>query len=850
MIRKALFTLSLLSTGLCFAAPLTPEEAISRIDDGFAGNTRSMASVRPAMVVSTHIGDPALYVFEKDNSRGFMIVSADDAVTPLLGYSDDNNFDLDNVPPALQEWMDEYARQIEYVRENYPQALAENETRVALPGWATISPLLKTKWGQGTPYNNLCPKYSGERSATGCVATSMAQVMNYFQWPEKLQKNISYYCNSVGQTLKLDASTTFDWKNMLNTYTGTYNDAQATAVATLMQAAGYSVNMSYTNNFSGALSGLISGSLITYFNYDKGMRYEKRSMYTYTDWATKIYNNLKNVGPIIYDGNSLTGSGHSFVCDGFRDGYFHFNWGWNGTSDGYFLLDALNPPSLGTGGGDGGYNFTQDALFGIRKPTGQNVAQQDELVIYGSIQGFINDDNELSMDLIDGDILGWAYVGASDILVTIGASFVPADNTSATPVYMESTNAYNVMQILAPGEYIPTEGTDRYGRLVSLRPTFPLSSLNLTQGVKYKVTNVGRNDDTGEWLDFGSDVGSYNYFYITKTGSGNTAADYKIESFDPMQFTCKGLELKSDLYNGIAVDVNASLTNNNDTELTRGVSLILINMDGVIQYVGSTTLITLAPGESTTLDWTTSLTSQTGATVSKKTEFYAALYDPNTETIYYKSPQTVTMAPFPGTPAFQCTIEVEDATYRGGKYYVADASNFNVSSTIKVTRNIFSYPVELWVAEAVGSTYYRTLSFPYEVQVINTGETYTFNSNVNFPDAVVGRTYYLLDFINKAAQGLTPFVAEGNSGAVEELISDNAEIVFLHNKAMDNLIVTGGENGISSVEVYSLNGIKLSPEASHFGDNVQIDLSSLGKGVVVVTAIDGKGNRKSQKIAL
>lgn len=858
MIRKALLSMSLISVGVCFATPLTPEEALSRVGlQDPIGNTRSIASVKPLMAVDTRIGEPALYVFDRNDSRGYMIVSADDAVTPLLGYSDDNGFDADNLPPALQSWMDQYAEQIAYIRENLPTAGSNQFTGVTLPNWPAIAPLVKTKWGQQTPFNNICPDFNNTKSATGCVATAMAQVMNYFQYPAKGQGKISFKSNDVVGNLSLDFSElTFEWNNMIDSYNGSYTPQQAYAVATLMKAAGYSVRMSYTNNYSGALSGLIPGALIQYFNYDKGIRYENRDRYTYTEWATKIYDNLKNIGPVIYDGYSFSNTGHSFVCDGYENGYFHFNWGWNGSSNGYFLLDALNPPSLGTGGGDGGYNYLQNVVFGVKPATeGSTSVEQDSIIAYGSIVGLMNSDNELTTEFDGGSVLGWAYQGASQMTINIGLGLVPADYPSESPVYVVSTNEHNNNLLLLPGEYLPNDTYDRYGRPISLRPTYPLSDLNLTSGVKYKAIASAQNCATGEWMEVAHDVGSYNYFYITKTGSGNSPQDYVIENFTIMGFTCDALALKSDLSFNIAVEVSTTITNNNDTELSRGVTLVLLNDKGEMEFKGSTSLVTLAPGQSTTLDWTTTLTSLKDDTnIRRDTEFYMGLFDPYTETLYYKSAEPVVMSPYPGTPTISVTVNIDNATKEGTNYIVENSTDFDVTSTVKCTRNTFSIPLTLWLAEFSNGTYWKILSFPYEPEIINRNETATFTSNVNFPDAVVGEKYYLGLYYEDTdgkgkLEGVISFIARSNEEAgIDSVVADTDEIAII--KVMDQLLILGNEAGIASVEIYSLNGMKLSPEVVNDGNKAQVNLSSLGKGVIVVTVTDTKGNRKSQKIML
>ena len=167
----------------------------------------------------------------------------------------------------------------------------------------------------------------------------------------------------------------FRWDLMLNDYLPVFDghalridatEQQQEAVARLMVAAGHSVEMGYSPEASGATSIRIGRALGLYFRYDKSLRYLQRDYYPLDEWEEIIYTSLLNDGPVIYDGQANIG-GHSFVCDGYSaDGYFHFNWGWGGMSDGYFLLDALDPINQGIGGADSGFNYMQDIIVGIR----------------------------------------------------------------------------------------------------------------------------------------------------------------------------------------------------------------------------------------------------------------------------------------------------------------------------------------------------------------------------------------------------------------------------------------------------------------------------------------------------
>lgn len=354
---------ALLSPVTAHAAHLTPEAALLRAASN--GSLRSAGynapSPRLAMTVSDRNDQAAVYVMDSDSK--YLVLSADDCGPAVLGYGD--NFDVNNIPADMQWWLDCYAEQIEYMKANGMTYAPANQVRAQIPY------LLTTTWNQSAPFNNLCPTLNGSRSVTGCVATAMSQVIYYHRCPEGTGTGTHSY-TWQGKTLSFDyGATTFDWNNMINSYKSSYTSAQGTAVATLMYGAGVSVNMNYSPSSSGAVSVRIADALIDYFGFDPSAQFVKRDYYSAQEWDNMMYAELEAGRPVIYSGQSSTG-GHCFVCDGYRtDGYYHINWGWGGTSDGYFLLSALNPNSQGIGGSSGGYNSAQDAIIGVKPVSGE-----------------------------------------------------------------------------------------------------------------------------------------------------------------------------------------------------------------------------------------------------------------------------------------------------------------------------------------------------------------------------------------------------------------------------------------------------------------------------------------------
>lgn len=286
-------------------------------------------------------GMATAYVF--NFSGGFVAVSADDCYRPVLAYSNEGNFDFDTAPDGLKYMLGELSSDIERcVAEDVPMTSdivcqwKNLETFGILhPDRSTpvVDVLVQTRWDQGSPYN----MYAPNGCPTGCVATAMAQLMKYWEWPVQGTGEHSYQWN--GQTLSANfGETTYDWANMLNVYgTGAIAPENKEAVAVLMSHCGISVDMMYEPDGSGAFSVDVPGAISSYFSYSDHATHIGRSG-TYDDWIALLKSNLDQRIPIYYSGQSPDG-GHAFICDGYdSDDYFHFNWGWGGSGVNTFIF--------------------------------------------------------------------------------------------------------------------------------------------------------------------------------------------------------------------------------------------------------------------------------------------------------------------------------------------------------------------------------------------------------------------------------------------------------------------------------------------------------------------------------
>lgn len=340
------------------------------------------AKAAPRMSVSSAVSPSATcyYVFANGEDKGFTIVSGDDRMPEVVGYSAQGTYDPDHLPANYVGFMKAYQETVEALLKGDAQVsggLAEvRQWRAERAGSAAVAPLLDgIKWDQREPYNNMCPLYDGtNRSVTGCVATAMAQVMMYYQYPKELKTTIkAYNTQTYGiQIPEISSGATYDWDNMLPDYSKSdYSSAQADAVAKLMYHCGAAVKMNYGPS-SGA--NVTPAILATYFGYDADLMQDlTRTVFTLQQWMTLIDNELKAKRPILYSGQASDG-GHEFVCDGSDGkGLYHINWGWGGYQDGYFDLTILQPTKGGAGSGSAvdGYNRDCSMIIGIAPDNGK-----------------------------------------------------------------------------------------------------------------------------------------------------------------------------------------------------------------------------------------------------------------------------------------------------------------------------------------------------------------------------------------------------------------------------------------------------------------------------------------------
>ena len=379
--KKNLLTIfCLLVTLSIMASPVSKQEARQKAA-AFMQQKREMvrnhstqrqaAAGEVKMTEAPYAAAEHLYLFNAEEGNGYVVVSGDDRTPAVLGYADHGTIDPQHMPDNMKAFLQNYEWQLAHL--NAANAAPANTVQ-----GEAIAPLMQSKWNQGWPYNNQTPCFPGTDShtSTGCVATAMAQVMYYYQWPQQTTATIpAYYFvnhNEEWEVVDEIGITTIDWANMLPEYNGSATAEQQEAVATLMRLCGASVKMDY-DGVSLAFSSEIATALVNYFDYDAGIRILDRGQYSTAVWNQMMYDELKAGRPIPYGGQSV-GGGHAFVVDGYdSDDYFHVNWGWSGSCDGYFLLSILDPGStagIGASTSNDGYSYWQDAIVGIQPNQG------------------------------------------------------------------------------------------------------------------------------------------------------------------------------------------------------------------------------------------------------------------------------------------------------------------------------------------------------------------------------------------------------------------------------------------------------------------------------------------------
>lgn len=369
ILRKLALTLLVLLVAVpVLADSVSREKAEAAASAFFKGRAKRATASSGVVLTAAGNQSPAYAAFNRQGG-GFVVIALNDAVTPVLAYSDQGSFpSREEMPEAMAWWFSQLEEQIAMVPEG---TAASEEVRSQ---WASPSPKSlpvtvqyeTALWNQTEPFNNHCPTIGGQRCLTGCVAVVGSIIARYFQWPDAGVGTVPAGPNVPNQTgpnyPAHNLGHTYDWTNMPLDYRSGYTNTQAEEVATLLYDMGTIARMDYGLDFSSASSSTLMAAMKQYMKYDKGAYEASRVDYTAEGWSRLLKDILVDYGPTVYSGsNPTTGAGHAFILDGYdADGRFHFNWGWGAYGNCYCVVDNIIPEVPGRN-----YSAGQKVIVGL-----------------------------------------------------------------------------------------------------------------------------------------------------------------------------------------------------------------------------------------------------------------------------------------------------------------------------------------------------------------------------------------------------------------------------------------------------------------------------------------------------
>ena len=331
----------------------------------FAGKKISrQTQLKMAYAPGGNAEEAPLYVFNIGKKQGFVIVAGEADSEEVIGYSDEGEFDYEQMPENLKAWVDTYVARAAGRAAGTVAKSTQHPTDV-------IEPLITTKWGQRAPFNRACPQVDGEPCPTGCTATALAQVMRFHRYPTQQTAIIPKY-TPQGQSVVMPAlpATTFNWDDMPDELDEeTSPESSIDEVAKLMLYCGHATEMSYAKEGSGAFTYKIPEQLPRCFGYPSTIHYVYRQSYDEQGWDSLLVSELLKRQPIIYTAYTNIPQGHTFICDGYDgNGLFHINWGWYGVGNGYFRISEAYATDEGLNDNIKNYHLStnQTALVGIK----------------------------------------------------------------------------------------------------------------------------------------------------------------------------------------------------------------------------------------------------------------------------------------------------------------------------------------------------------------------------------------------------------------------------------------------------------------------------------------------------
>lgn len=553
-----LITSLLLTSVLAHAGQITEQEALDKAKTFMQGKRFKTSGRRLTPGKQVNQTFKHLYVFNVEADEGFVIVSGDDRTQSILGYAYTGEINMGQMPCNMKWLLSYYDTAIGQLGDDFPQSAS---TTLSSATYAEIPAIVGTQWGQGDPYNAQCPQHEGERCITGCVATAMAQVINHNRWPQSQTTEIpAYTTNTLHISMPALPAKQFNWDNMT-----------AVGIAELMLYCGQAVKMDYNTAASGAMFRDVPEAMKSIFGYSTAASLASRASYTDEQWVDMIYKELQEGYPVLYFGQSATDGGHAFIVDGYADGKYHINWGWNGYCDGFFTLDNLNPNM------ENGFNLRQEMVINAWRPAGAADTNRPKTLVKGITP---------STRFIERTAMGEAFptftvtatvASDMDIQATIQTGLALYDDNGIVTILAQDSHDFAVGDSytmekevtigadIQPGEY----------RIVSVNRINDSDTWISDQGsagryiavtvaeTSMKLQPMPKSEDEENTIDFGiHTIDGITYQLVSEYGNNrahvkpyNETEKYKGDIYIPDYVTYQNMEFKIYNYYGIASDI-------------------------------------------------------------------------------------------------------------------------------------------------------------------------------------------------------------------------------------------------------------------------------------------------------
>lgn len=770
----------------------------------------SVSEVVPTLSYTVETDDmPTVYVFTRE--KGYWVVAANDAVPHgLLGYTDTGVFDADNIPENVDWLLNQYGQQVAYAAalgERYDSAGQTEADHECEGERHCVAPILTTKWGQTSPYNSYCPLYNGQSTPTGCVATGMAQVMYHYRYPEAGTGSVSYTPNSVIGKLTYEfESNPFNWDAMDQASVCPTTAESADAVAQLMYACGMAVSMKYTPAGSSSSCLTASRALVSRFGYDKGAACLSRDYFDLDQWIGILYSEIAAGRPVLYSGMNDS-EGHAFIADGYSaDGFFHFNWGWDGMSDGYFQLTALNPEQQGVGGSAGGYNLGQQICIGVQPP----VSGSSVIPVVEFVSNFATSASSYSRPYAQvqfKDSRGIFVESVSECKAAMGAKLTDSQG--------------NVSYVAAEQkEYIPGQGFLKY---VIPTADFPESG-------EYIVTPAVQAEN-GQWYD--ACVGMS---YVRSLRLKATPDSLVFEATEEPVVKATELELMSPVYPGKTGGIRARLTNVSDTEFYDEVIPVL-EQDDAEKGQQVAVAVELEPGSSEVFEWVGEFSSSL-----TPGDYMLYLVDSHGVRLGDGIAVTVEAAPTEATQ-YTASTRIVGGTGEGltaESPALVSGDIFQAQTTVSCQSGYFSTYVNGLVMTAARSGI-TEISGPFVG--IKAGGNQTVDFAESLPMLTAGETYCFIPRTSDNIEiGNTVYFSTSTAG-IEEVGTDGVVRLTVWPNPSADVVNVESDGELSQIECYSLSG-----EMVGRSYDPQISVAALPSGMYLLRVVMADGRFAVAKI--